>query len=261
MEDFLNEGSSRKRKTSAQRSGYRRVFVLVFAVAVLWQMVSFLQQQISQYHGRLVQDFKVVLPVVAPQDNEALTALGESLSTKTDIVSVKLFSPQDGLAVLQAKNPRLTQALVTLGREQMPAYFELRLNDKAINNVQSFVQNIAAEYPQLSVKYSAELASMIYYSGLCVRMINMAAVFALVLFVIFMFMVEAYPTSGKSTILPTVGVGLVAGLLSFGLLTVVLYPVGELVEPLKQFTTAGRQGAIMGFCGLWAWTLGKWKKF
>lgn len=260
MEDFLQEKPTPKNRTLASRS-HRRLFVLVLAIALLWQVMSFMQLQLQQYHQQLVQDFKVLLTVSVNADNETLTTWGESLSAKEDITTVRLFSPQDGLAALQAKNPRLTAALVALGREQMPTYFELQLTHAAINNIRPFVQNIALEYPQLSVKYSPEQADMIFYSGVCLRTLQLAAVFALVLFVIFMFLVEAYPVRGKSRTGADVWYALLAGGVSLGVLALLIYPTGLLVPAVQHFTSVERQAVLLVFCGLLGWTLGKWQKF
>ena len=257
MEDFLQE--TKNQKQSAPR-GLRYVFVLVLAIALLWQIVSFIQMQVSQYHESLTKDFKVIMAVTEPTGNEVLNALGESLNTKEDIVSVKLFSPQDGLAALQARNPRLTQSMLALGREQMPAYFEVHLSQQAIGNVRSYTQNLAVEYPQLSIKYSAELADMVFYSGLAERILTVLAVAVLVLFLIFMFLIEAYPVSARHYP-QAVWIALLAGLLSVGIFVAIVYPLGMLSEPLKQFTTWSRQLALLVFCGLLGWTLGKWQRF
>lgn len=261
MEDFLQDKPKKAKGSAVVFRAYRRLFTLVFAVAVLWQGVSFLQMQLSSYHRALAADFKVLLAVTLPADNAALAALGESLSAKEDVKSVKLFSPQDALEALKTKNPRLTQALVALGREQMPAYFELKLADRAINNIRPFTQNLAAEYPQLSVKYSAEQADLAFYTGLCLRTVNLAAVFALVLFFAFMFMVEAYPVRGKAHVAGGVVSALLAGALSFAFFALLTYPTGLLVEALRHFTSVERQLALLVFCGLFGWTLGKWQKF
>lgn len=260
MDDFLQE-KPKKQKTSSAAGGSRRLFVLVFAVAILWQVLSFVQLQLSHYHQALKQDFKIILPVVAAADNAQLQAWGESLNTKEDISSVKLFSPQDGLAVLQKKNPQLAQSMVALGREQMPAYFEVRLQDKAIANIDLFVRNLAAEYPQLTVKYAAGQARLISLSGLYIRLINMTVVLAFTLFLVFMFLVEAYPTQGKSHAKNGVWAALLAGGLSFVVLAVLLYPMGVLLDNLQQYTTLVRQIILLVFCGLFGWTLGKWQKF
>jgi len=258
MDDFLQDTPN---KQPTIRKGLRYVFVLVFAIALLWQVVSFLQMQLNQYHQALVKDFRVILTVVEPLDNEVLNALGESLNMKEDISSVKLFSPADGLAVLQARNPRLAQAMVALGREQMPAYFELRLQHRALSNIRLFTKNLSAEYSQLSVKYSAEQADMIFYSGLCLRVVNITAVSVLVLFLIFMFLVEAYPAKQGDHCSSAVWVALLAGGISVGIFVAVVYPTGVLMETLSQFTTVSRQLILLVFCGLLGWTLGKWQKF
>ncbi len=260
MEDFLQEPPKTQNRAPAPHS-HRRLFVLVLAIALLGQVISFMQLQLQQYHQNLLQDFKVLLTVSASVDNDTLTTLGESLSAKEDITAVRLFSPQDGLAALQAKNPRLTAALVALGREQMPAYFELQLTHPAINNIRPFVQNIAAEYPQLSVKYSPEQADMIFYSGVCLHTLQLAAVFVLVLFVIFMFLVEAYPSRGKVRTAADVLYAILAGALSLGVIALLVYPTGLLMPAIQHFTSVERQAVLLVFCALMGWTIGKWQKF
>ena len=106
MEDFLQEKPKRSKTTAVVLRGYRRLFTLVFAVAILLQCVSFLQLQLSRYHRALAEDFKVALAVTQPTSNQALSELGESLSAKEDVLAVKLFSPQDAMAALKAKNER-----------------------------------------------------------------------------------------------------------------------------------------------------------
>ena len=261
MDDFLQEKPKKPKGSAVVFRGYRRLFVLVFAVAVLLQCVSFVQMQISRYYRAMSEDFKLVLAVTQPVDNPTLAALGDSLSSKEDVTAVKLFSPQDAFDALKAKNERLTQALVALGYEQMPAYFEVKLTNRAINNIRPLVQNLAAEYPQLSPKYSPEQARLIFYSGLCLRTLNLAAVFALVLFFAFMFMVEAYPMRGKGHLGGAVVSAVAAGLLSFGFLALLTYPTGFLMPAMQHFTSVERQLALLVFCGLFGWSLSKWQKF
>ena len=261
MDDFLQDKPKKPKGSAVVFHGHRRLFVLVFAVAVLLQCVSFVQMQISNYHQALVQNFKLVLALTQPVDNPSLVALGDSLSSKEDITAVKLFSPQDAFEALKAKNERLTQALVVLGYEQMPAYFEVKLTNRAINNIRPFVQNLASEYPQLAPKYSPEQARLAFYSGLGLRTLNLGIVFALVLFFAFMFMVEAYPMRGKGHLGSAVVSALVAGLLSLGFFALLTYPTGFLMPALQHFTSVERQLGILVFCGLFGWTLSKWQKF
>ena len=47
MDDFLQDKPKKNKGSAVVFRGYRRLFALVFAVAVLWQCVSFLQMQLS----------------------------------------------------------------------------------------------------------------------------------------------------------------------------------------------------------------------
>lgn len=257
MDDFLEP---QKRRSKHVFRLYRRVFTLVFAVAVLLQVVSFTQVQLKDYFTRLDSEFKVILTVDPEVKTEELTQMGESLSAKEDIVEVKLFSPADALAALQKKNPQLTEALLLMGRNKMPAYFELKLNYKAVNNIGPFVDNLAAEYPGLSPKYSPQHARTVFLVGLCLRIVNMAMAFALLLLVFFMFLVEAYPSVSRH-----LGAGVFSGMLAAGasliFIAALVYPSGYLLPALNAFTSVGRQVALFVLCGLLGWTLTKWQKF
>ena len=124
---------------------HRRLFLLVFAVAVLLQSVVFVNMRLGNYYKELDSTFKVLLTVNSQAENETLEQIGESLNQKEDIQSVRLFSPEDALEVVRRQNPQLTEALLLMGKNKMPAYFELKLNYKAINNIRPFVDNLAAE--------------------------------------------------------------------------------------------------------------------
>lgn len=262
MDDFLQEKKPQPTPKKTRRNGgYSRLFVLTAAILLLGQVLSFLQIQISRYHRELTQDFKVILTVTPALDEKELPALEEKLRATPGVAQVRFFSAQDGLKALQRKNPRLTQAVVTLGRELMPVYFELRLHHTAIDNIRPFVQNLSLQYPQLSAKYAPEQADMILYSGLCLRVLYVAASLALGFLLLFMFLVEARPVSGSFPAAGCAAMGVLAALLSLGLFAAVVYPTGLITNGLGEFTSWGRQALGLCLGGLIGWTLGKWQRF
>ena len=241
---------------------YRRLFLLIFAVAVLWQGLLLVDTQLGQYYQTLRDSFKVIVTVDAPIANEALAQMGETLNQKADIESVKLFSAQDGLEVVRRQNPQLAQSLLLMGRNKMPAYFELRLVPAAVNNVESLLANLMAEYKGLSPHYNAEHARWVFVAGLCHKLLRLTLYFAGLLFLAFMFMVEAYPLSQKKThrksaVCSGVLAGLCAGLFMIGL----IYPTGFLSAVVRNFVMPERQILLLVFCGLLGRTLSKWQKF
>ncbi len=241
---------------------HRRLFLLVFAVAVLMQSVVFVDMRLGSYYKELNDSFKVLLTVDGAVSNEELEQTGESLNQKADIASVRLFSPEDALAAVERQNPQLTEALLLMGKNKMPAYFELKLNYKAINNIRPFVDNLAAEYPKLEPHYNADHARLLFYTGLCSKLLNLAVIFSLLLFFAFMFLVEAFPSNQRRAhYLGGAVSGILAGAASCLFFAVLVYPTGFLAAAVSQFTTPGRQLLMLAFCGLFGWTLSKWQKF
>ena len=266
-EKELNEFFEGKKKKTAAESKHvfrlhRRLFLLVFAVAVLLQSVVFVDMRLGSYYREMDENFKVLLTVNGENGNQKLEEIGKSLSQKKDITSVRLFSPQDALETVRRQNPQLTEALLLMGKNKMPAYFELKLNYKAINNIRPFMDNLATEYPALTPHYNFQHARLLFFTGLCAKLFHIAVIFALLAFLAFMFLVEAYPSNEvRAHYLGGAVSGILAGLASCAFFAVLVFPTGFLVQAAGQFTTVGRQLLMLAFCGLFGWTLSKWQKF
>jgi len=262
MEDFLETKKNATEKPKHVFRLYRRLFLLVFAVAVLLQSLLFVDARLSRYYEELDASFKVILTVDGTADNAALEQMGESLNQKEDIVSVRLFSPQDALEAVRRQNPQLTESLLLMGKNKMPAYYEVKLNSKAVNNIGPFVDNLASEYETLTPHYNKEHAALVFYTGLCAKLLRLSLLFAGLLFLAFMFLVEAYPAGGARIHHVSGAVsGVLAGLCACAFFAVLLYPAGFLTEAARQFTSPERQILVFAFCGLFGWTLSKWQKF
>lgn len=241
---------------------YRRLFLLVFAVAVLWQSLLFVDARLESYYRDLSDSFKVILVVEGKPSNDALAQMGETLNQKEDVSSVRLYSPADALEAVRRQNPQLVESLLLMGKNKMPAYYELKLTPQAVNNVGPLVDNLASEYEILSPRYNAQHAQLVFYTGLCAKLLRLSLLFAGLLFLTFMFLVEACPSAGARSHHAGGAVsGVLAGLCACAFFAVLLYPTGFLNEAARQFTTPERQLLVLSFCGLFGWTLSKWQKF
>ena len=261
--DFLSEEKKQKTKTPKPVFRlYRRLFLLVFAVAVLWQGLLFTDMRLSQYYAELEKSFKMILTVNKEKDEAALTQLTQTLKGQPGFSSVRLFSPQDGLAEVRRQNPQLAESMLLMGAQKMPAYFEVKLTPQMMGNIRPFADNLAAQYKELTLHYNAQHAELIFYTGLCFRLLRLSMAFAAVLFFIFMFLVEAHPVriSGLEVCSGAVS-GLLAWVASMVLLLVLIYPVGILHETLAVVTTPERQLVGLAFSILLGWTFSKWQKF
>ena len=142
----------------------------------------------------------------------------------------------------------------------MPAYFEITLSIPAINNIRPFVDNLNAEYEDLTPHYNEQHAQMLFYVGFASKLVRILGALALLGFIAFMFLVEAFPYE-QGHALGGLLSGIFAGILSAGVLAALIYPVGHLADVFVYFTTWHRQVLLLAFSGLMGWTFSKWQKF
>lgn len=239
---------------------HRKLFLLVFAVALLAQGWLLMEKGLSNYYRQLADSFKVILTVDGPAEAAQLEEWDQTLHQKEDITSVRLLSSDEALAVVRHKNPQLVESLLQLGKNKMPAYFELTFADKAIANIEPLVDNLDSEYEVLTPHYDISHAALLFRVELYTKVLRMLGALALLGFLTFMFLVEAAPYTQQRAFSGLLA-GLLAGVLSGVFVAVVVYPVGLLTDMLPYFTTWPRQGMLVVFCGLLGWTLSKWQRF
>lgn len=262
MSDIFEDEKPSVRSSKQVFRLYRKLFLLVFGIALLWQSFIFVDMHLNAYYDSLKDSFKIILTIPSATDTEQLAQMEERLSQQPDVQTVRLYSPQDALEVVKRQNTQLVDSLLLMGKNKMPAYFELTLTPQAINNVRPFVDNLMMQYKDLMPHYNASHAQLVFYTGTCAKMLRAILVLALLVFLTFMFLVEATPqTKEGGHSLGGVLSGMLAALLACGIFAGLMYPTGLLTETLAQFTTLGRELLLVAFCGMLGWTLSKWQKF
>jgi len=259
---FAEEKPAAAKKTKAGFRLHYKLFLLVFGVALLWQSLIFMDMRLTDYARTLQDSFKIILKINGPVDSATLTQIGESLNQKKDIASVKLYSPQEAMETVQKQNPQLVQAVLLMGKNKMPAYFEVKLTPQGMNNAEPLADSLAAEYAVLTPYYNRTHASFAFYAALCSKILRITLVVALLVFLLFMFLVEA--AQAERSFAYTLGgvvSGMLAGVLAAGVMALFIFPTGLLVPAVAAFTTWGRQILLVTFCALMGWTLAKWQKF
>lgn len=239
---------------------YRKLFLLVFAIALLAQGLLWVEKGLSDYHQTLQDTFKVLLTLDVPADSAQVEQWGQQLNQQPYITSVRLFSPEDALAIVRHQNPQLVDSLLLMGKNKMPAYFELQFTPAAVQHIRPVVEQLTREYESFNPHYNEQQAKMVYYTGIYSKLLRALGLLALLAFLAFMFLVEA--ACGTQThAWGGIASGVLAACVSWGVLAAVLYPVGMLPVVWTQFTTWPRQALLVAFCGLLGWTLSKWQKF
>lgn len=262
MSDIFEEEKPSTRSSKQVFRLYRKLFLLVFGIALLWQSFIFVDMHLNTYYTSLKDSFKVILTVPSTVDTERLAQLGESLNQQADIQAVQLYSPEDALEVVKRQNSQLVDSFLLMGKNKMPTYFEITLTPQAINNVRPFVDNLVTQHKEFVPHYNASHAQLIFYTGICAKMLRVVLVLTLLVFLTFMFLVEATPQTGEGGhSLGGALSGMLAAVLACGLFAVLVYPTGLLARAVAQFTSLGRELLLVAFCGILGWTLSKWQKF
>lgn len=260
MENIFEEEAPQKPRSNQIGHLHRKLFLLVFAIVLLVQGLLGVEKGISDYYCWLASSFKIILTVEEPASQEQLTAWQTELARQEAVDQVRLFTPQEALAVVRHQNPQLADSLLALGKNQMPAYFELRLKEQAFCNVRALTDNLSARYEHFSVQVSQAQATLLFYTGLAAKLLRGLSILALISFLAFMFLVEAAPYPQENAWSGLLA-GALAGVLSAVLLAVVLYPLGLLTDFWVYATSWHRQVAVLVFSGLLGWTFSKWQKF
>ena len=253
--DFLAE----KKKKSPLRI-YRKLFLLVFAVVMLWQGVLLVDNYAARYYAELKDSFKVLLSFTDNPKEEELNKIGQQLRSHNGIETVNVFDSEQALAVVRRQNPQLADTLILLGAHKMPAYIELKLTAKNITAIQSFTDSLAVQYPQIKVHYNKDHARLTANVGLFCKIMRLVQIIALLALVLFMFLVEAFPVKANHA---GAGVfsGLLAGVGACAVVAGILYPTGYLPDIWANLISVKQQILVLIFSGLLGWTFVKWQRF
>ncbi len=260
MENIFEDEEPKTSASNQLGHLHRKLFLLVFAVALLVQGMLGVEKGVNDYYRWLAGSFKVILTVDEPATQEQLDAWQAELAQQEAVAQVRLFTPQEALAVVRHQNPQVADSLLALGQNQMPAYFELRLKEQAFYNVRALTDAWAARYEAFSVQVSHAQATLLFYAGLAAKLLRGLGILALISFLAFMFLVEAAPYPQENA-WSGLAAGLLAGVLSGVILAVGLYPLGLLTDFWVYATSWHRQVAVLVFSGLLGWSFSKWQKF
>ena len=253
--DFLSE-----KKAGFRFRIYRKIFLLIFAAAVLVQGVLLADNYAGRYYDTLKNSFKVLLPLQEELSESALKDLAAQLRRQEGIAAVEEFSSRDALGMVRRQNPQLADTLLLLGTHKMPAYLEVRLSDSALANITTFTESLAVQYPQVQVRFNQEHARLTANTSMFRNVFTLLQAVALFALLLFMFLVEASPVRAGNA---WAGVcsGLLAGVGACALMALLLYPTGLLPDIWRTLVSYKQQVVVLVFSGLLGWTFSKWQRF
>ena len=241
--------------------GYRRVFFLIFALAMLMQASVFMQNRIARALDLVNDDFKMVLAL-----NNANTQQAKDFHAFLDgingVKEVAVIEPDTVLAALNNRDNSMSAQAVNA--DFLPAFFEIKVTQDVLLNPKAWVaENITSAGKDANVYYKEDQAALALYINAVNKFALIALLSAAFLLLAFGFFVEAYYT--KISSLSERAGGLFSALLvyalSAGAAFALAYPVNAINPAFKYCLLNWTQLIVALLCLSCGWTLAKWKKF
>ncbi|MBR4507921.1 MAG: hypothetical protein IKP23_00375 [Elusimicrobiaceae bacterium] len=244
--------------TSILMNGHRRVFLILFAIALLGQIYLFARQNATFALNAVQKDFKIVLSYNAPEEKQK--SLQEVLKHLNGVVNYKQLSSQDIFDIFSkgAKG----QSDYVLNPAFMPALYEVEVNEQVLLDTENWLKNNIYNFDSaLEVYYKTQQNKLALSLRAFIKYIDILALLIILALISFGFFVEAYYTqifTAKERlcgILCGLAVGLITLLVSKLLLTYLSLSL--------PFTTNDHKEQIIFIILVMVLggTMSKWKRF
>lgn len=243
--------------------GYRRVFLLVLAMAFFMQLALFIYERAQTAMAIITDDFKIVLTL--PDTNlDTAQDFAAKTTALADVNAATVLNPQDVLPALRESSPSAEQSIAGILANFLPQHITLSVSTNVLLNPQVWLQeNILKDNPKISVEFKQQqVQSALYFHGV-VKLIKIIILLSLFCLLAFGFFVEAYFTKISPFKERVGGIfsAAVAYFISATAFFALVYPLNMISESFTYNILNPLQLAIFAVCAFMGLTLAKWKKF
>jgi hypothetical protein len=242
--------------------GYRVAFLLAFSVALLAEMLLFMNAQMREVAAILKEDFRVIV-VRDERARETPEAVEALLRAVPGTDRVFFVSRKERLARLKAEEPDLVASVLTPGTNPMPDTWEVLVKEETLGDMGAWAA-LAWRVPGVAdVKYKPLEAYAVMHALFYGHLTRLAlAISFLALMIMAAAVLSRRPASSLASSLPQARGWLLAGAAGAGAAVLAAYaavypvkylsPVWIWPNPLWQAGVAAC-GAVLG------WVLCEWK--
>jgi cell division protein FtsX len=248
---------------SGSRKGYRVVFLLVFAGALMAEALLFMLVQTREISLVLKEDFRIVA-VKSDRIKRDSAGMEEELRALPGTADVSFMSKAERLRKLREEDPDLVGAVTGMGANPLPDTFEISLEEAALGDLNAWVEAAWKIKGVEDVKYKPLAATAILHALFYGHYILVSMALAFVSLAVLALMTVFY----RNTVASLLGSlrrdrnwflsGLLAGALAAAVSYALVYPV-KYLSPLWLWPGALWQAAVIAAGGVCAWVLCQWK--
>ena len=261
--DEVSKAENHRQPSKKDRKGYRVVFLIVFAGALMAESLLFMRAQVREISLILKEDFRIVVVKSdkVKQDPEVMEAAFKALPG-TDEVS--FINRADRLRKLREEDPDLVGAVMNMGSNPLPDTFEISLEESALGDLSSWVDAAWKIGGVEDIKYKPLEAYAILHALFYGHFILVTLALAFVLLALMALMTVLYRNTVANLLESLLRdrnwffTGLLAGALAVAVSYALVYPV-KYLSPLWLWPGAQLQAAVIASGGVFAWVIFQWK--
>lgn len=248
-----------ERKSS--KKGYRIIFLLSLAFAVLFECLIFMHSQVKKIESLLKSDFRIILVKSSAEKKEAVL---EKVSALKGVKSAVFVSSQETMEKIKQDDRELYYSLSAVGRNPVPDIIEVELEDAALGDLENFTGEALKINGVEDVKYkileSYAIIHFSFYSNFLSVIISLTLLVSIL--ILFTGMAHAgfsnFFTSLKSS-MKWFSAGLLGAACAIFFVYLVIYPV-KYLSPVWAWPAYWWHAVVAAICGLFGWVFYQWKK-
>ena len=245
------------------RKGYRIIFLAVFAISLLAEVLLFLFSQVKSINLMLKDDFRIVF-IKSEKTKLSVEDITVNLEKLEGVKEVVYVGREDRLKELSEADSDFSEIITLLGRNPIPDTFEIILDEALLGDLESWI-SIAWKTEGISdIKYKPLEAYVILHTLFYSHFIFIAFIIVILALIIMAIMVLMYKFTPHKTVknLKRDVKWFLAGSLGSGIAVfasyAIVYPI-KYLSPIWSWPNPLWHLLIIFFGGFMAWTIHQWK--
>ncbi len=245
------------------RKGYRIIFLAVFGMSLLAEVLLFLFSQVNTINLMLKDDFRIVF-VKSEKTKLSIDDITGNLEKLEGVKEVVYIGREERLKELSESDSDFSEIVTLLGRNPIPDTFEIILDEALLGDLESWIA-IAWKTEGISdIKYKPLEAYVILHTLFYSHFIFISFIIVILSLIIMAIMVLTYNFSLHKTVkdlkrdIKWFLAGSLGSFVAVFASYAIVYPI-KYLSPIWSWPSPLWHILIIFFGGFMGWTIHQWK--
>ncbi len=245
------------------RKGYRIIFLVVFAISLLAEVLLFLFSQVKSINLMLKDDFRIVF-VKSEKTKLSTDAIIINLAKLEGVKEVVYIDRKERLKELTEADSDFSEIITLLGRNPIPDTFEIILDEALLGDLESWIADAWKTEGISDIKYKPLEAYAILHTLFYSHFIFISFIIVALSLIIMAIMVLMYKFTPHKTIenlrrdIKWFFAGALGSCIAVFTSYAIVYPI-KYLSPIWSWPSPLWHILIIFLGGFMAWTIHQWK--